>query len=229
VPSCRLLVGPQVLPLAQHARHQARRFPAHLCSDGRGSASFLAAGRRCRCAPPQAVGTTPVSRCPVETVPVVGHDEGVSGGSVEHPFGNFKTVRHHLRRLGAPKNPHAFLESYLVNEDLPAKPRMPGIKDFPLFGPVGVMLSSCIMSPEPTGRWTKIASPAPSSADRKHSLPCVSWRTTSPLRQGLGFRYTQPPVKLSFRERVLLWKLRRRVLGHPPVWWKRLYGIVTTA
>ena len=56
-------------------------------------------------------------------------------------------MRHPLRRLGAPKYPSASLECHRVDEDPTAKPRMPGIKYFPLFGPVGVMLSSCTMAP----------------------------------------------------------------------------------
>jgi hypothetical protein len=69
---------------------------------------------------------------------------------------NLKTARHSLRRLGAPKYPHASLESHFVNEDPPAKLRMPGIKYFPLFGPVGVMLSSCTTAFERTDHWPRI-------------------------------------------------------------------------
>jgi len=35
-----------------------------------------------------------------------------------------------------------------MDENALPKPRMPQIKNFPFLGPVGVMLSSCIMTPE---------------------------------------------------------------------------------
>jgi hypothetical protein len=35
---------------------------------------------------------------------------------------------------------------HFINEYHPAKPRMPGIKNFSFLGPVGVMLSSCTMT-----------------------------------------------------------------------------------
>jgi transposase InsO family protein len=47
------------------------------------------------------------------------------------------------------------------------------------------------MSPERTDRWAKMRRSRASSADRKHSLPRAPRRPPPPLRQSLGFRYTQ--------------------------------------
>ena len=44
-----------------------------------------------------------------------------------------------------------------MDENALPKPRMPQIKNFPFLGPVGVMLSSCIMTPERIFRSTRIA------------------------------------------------------------------------
>ena len=44
-----------------------------------------------------------------------------------------------------------------MHENALPKPRMPPIKNFPFLGPVGVMLSSCIMTPERIFRSTRIA------------------------------------------------------------------------
>jgi hypothetical protein len=38
---------------------------------------------------------------------------------------------------------------------------------------------------------------APGSANRKHQIAPRPWRTSSPLRSGLGFRYTQRPFRTS--------------------------------
>jgi len=43
-----------------------------------------------------------------------------------------------------------------MDENALPKPRMPQIKNFPFLGPVGVMLSSCIMTPERIFRSTRI-------------------------------------------------------------------------
>jgi hypothetical protein len=44
-----------------------------------------------------------------------------------------------------------------MDENALPKPRMPRIKNFPFLGPVGVMLSSCIMTPERISRSTRTA------------------------------------------------------------------------
>jgi len=45
---------------------------------------------------------------------------------------------------------------------------------------------------EPTDLWLKrCAGLSPSQADRKHWVALNPWRPSSPLRPGLGFRYTQ--------------------------------------
>ena len=44
-----------------------------------------------------------------------------------------------------------------MDENALPKPRMPRINNFPFLGPVGVMLSSCIMTPERISRSTRTA------------------------------------------------------------------------
>jgi hypothetical protein len=68
--------------------------------------------------------------------------------SVEHPFGNFKAAGLYLRRPSAPKCTHTSPGDHFMHEDPNAEPWMPGIKNFPFFGPVGIMLLSCTMKSE---------------------------------------------------------------------------------
>ena len=62
---------------------------------------------------------------------------------IEHPFGRFQTTCAFFTRLRAAQNVHTAPLHRFMYEHRPAKPRMPGIKNFPFLGPVGVMLSSC--------------------------------------------------------------------------------------
>jgi len=78
--------------------------------------------------------------------------------SVEYPFGNFEAAGIDLRRTSAPKYPRASPGDHFVHENPKAKPWMPGIKYFPLFGPVGVMLSSCTTR---SGRMSLLATSRP--------------------------------------------------------------------
>ena len=71
---------------------------------------------------------------------------------IEHPFGRFQTTCAFFTRLRAAQNVHTAPLHRFMYEHRPAKPRMPGIKNFPFLGPVGVMLSSCIMRCGPTFR-----------------------------------------------------------------------------
>src|SRR5947209_16173998 len=71
---------------------------------------------------------------------------------IEHPFGRFQTTCAFFTRLRAAQTVHTAPLHRFMYEHRPAKPRMPGIKNFPFLGPVGVMLSSCTMRFEPTFR-----------------------------------------------------------------------------
>jgi len=61
---------------------------------------------------------------------------------IEHPFGRFQTTCAFFTRLRAAQNVHTAPLHRFMYEHRPAKPRMPGIKNFPFLGPVGVMLSN---------------------------------------------------------------------------------------
>ena len=80
---------------------------------------------------------------------------------IEHPFGRFQTTCAFFTRLRAAQNVHTAPLHRFMYEHRPAKPRMPGIKNFPFLGPVGVMLSSCIMR---CGRTFRLARTHPAHA-----------------------------------------------------------------
>ena len=61
-----------------------------------------------------------------------------------------------LNRLRAPKYPPVSPDQYLMHENAPTKPSMPGVENFSFLGPVGVMLSSCTIWRERTGHWTRM-------------------------------------------------------------------------
>src|SRR5262245_57776398 len=67
------------------------------------------------------------------------------GRTVEHPFRNFQTAGRPVRRLSTSKCPPASPRRHIVDEHTQAKSGVPGIKYFPFFGPVGVMLLRCTM------------------------------------------------------------------------------------
>ncbi len=83
---------------------------------------------------------------------------------IEHPFGRFQTTCAFFTRLRAAQNVHTAPLHRFMYEHRPAKPRMPGIKNFPFLGPVGVMLSSCIMR---CGRTFRLARTHPAHARLK--------------------------------------------------------------
>ncbi len=74
---------------------------------------------------------------------------------IEHPFGRFQTTCAFFTRLRAAQNVHTAPLHRFMYEHRPAKPRMPGIKNFPFLGPVGVMLSSCTMRRARTWGWAR--------------------------------------------------------------------------
>src|SRR5215831_15495555 len=63
--------------------------------------------------------------------------------SVEHPFRNFQTAGRPIRRLSTSKRPRPSPRHHIVDEHTQSKPGVPGIKYFPFFAPVGVMLLGC--------------------------------------------------------------------------------------
>jgi len=75
---------------------------------------------------------------------------------IEHPFGRFQTTCAFFTRLRAAQNVHTAPLHRFMYEHRPAKPRMPGIKNFPFLGPVGVMLSSCTIKCARTWRWARM-------------------------------------------------------------------------
>ncbi len=87
---------------------------------------------------------------------------------IEHPFGRFQTTCAFFTRLRAAQNVHTAPLHRFMYEHRPAKPRMPGIKNFPFLGPVGVMLSSCTM------RRGRIYADSVGAASLICSIPAVS-------------------------------------------------------
>jgi hypothetical protein len=98
-----------------------------------------------------------------------------------------------LNRLRAPKYPLVSPDQYLMHENAPTKPRMPGVEDFSFLGPVGVMFSSCTMKFARTWLWAKTrpqvgqsSGPAPLSLSRS----CPGCTT---IMSGYDFRNGQAP------------------------------------
>jgi len=91
---------------------------------------------------------------------------------IEHPSGRFQTTCAFLTRLRAAQNAHTAPLHRFMYEHRPAKPRMPGIKNFPFLGPVGVMLSSCIMRCELTFRLGRTRPTRARSSDME-TLSCT--------------------------------------------------------
>ena len=65
--------------------------------------------------------------------------------SFEHPFRGFQAAFRLARRFRAPENPRASSLNNLMHEDGSTEPRVPAIRDLPLFGPVRFMSSSFTM------------------------------------------------------------------------------------
>ena len=112
---------------------------------------------------------------------------------IEHPFGRFQTTCAFFTRLRAAQNVHTAPLHRFMYEHRPAKPRMPGIKNFPFLGPVGVMLSSCTMRFEPTFRSGRMR-PADGQSNNSETLSRI---------QSLA-DYTIDTLESSFRKRQAL-------------------------
>jgi hypothetical protein len=100
---------------------------------------------------------------------------------IEHPLGHFQTTCAFLTRLRAAQNAYTAPLHRFMYEHRLAKPRMPGIKNVPFLGPVGVMLSSCTMRFAPTWRWAKTHLRAGSPAVRRHCCHPNLVRAAPPL------------------------------------------------
>ena len=109
---------------------------------------------------------------------------------IEHPSGRFQTTCAFLTRLRAAQNAHTAPLHRFMYEHRPAKPRMPGIKNFPFLGPVGVMLSSCTMR---RARMFRSGRTRPADGQSNNS------ETLSPI-QSLA-DYTIDTLESSFRKR----------------------------
>ena len=90
---------------------------------------------------------------------------------IEHPSGRFQTTCAFLTRLRAAQNAHTAPLHRFMYEHRPAKPRMPGIKNFPFLGPVGVMLSSCTIRRARTWHCGRMRRYGELSKDQEPSLP----------------------------------------------------------
>ncbi len=74
---------------------------------------------------------------------------------IEHPLGCLQTACALLTRLAAAQQAYTTPVHDFMNEHHAARPWMPGIKNFPFLGPVGVMLPSCTMRSGHTLLWVK--------------------------------------------------------------------------
>ena len=110
---------------------------------------------------------------------------------IEHPSGRFQTTCAFLTRLRAAQNAHTAPLHRFMYEHRPAKPRMPGIKNFPFLGPVGVMLSSCIMRCELTFRLERTRPAHVRSSDWEILSRIRSWAGCTIDTRDLTFRKRQ--------------------------------------
>ena len=113
---------------------------------------------------------------------------------IEHPSGRFQTTCAFLTRLRAAQNAHTAPLHRFMYEHRPAKPRMPGIKNFPFLGPVGVMLSSCTIRRARTWHCGRMRRYGELSKDQEPSLPhqfcsdCIITTGGYDFREGQGLR-----------------------------------------
>ena len=114
---------------------------------------------------------------------------------IEHPFGRFQTTCAFFTRLRAAQNVHTAPLHRFMYEHRPAKPRMPGIKNFPFLGPVGVMLSSCTTSRARTWRWRRMRRYGELSRGAERSSPCQFFLDCTIAMRGYDFREGQAPVE----------------------------------
>ncbi|WP_429650510.1 hypothetical protein, partial [Skermanella aerolata] len=63
--------------------------------------------------------------------------------AIEHPRWHRQTLSLPVCRRTAPEHGHIAALDDFVNMHLAAKPGMPGIKNFPYLGPMGVVLLRC--------------------------------------------------------------------------------------
>jgi len=103
---------------------------------------------------------------------------------IEHPSGRFQTTCAFLTRLRAAQNAHTAPLHRFMYEHRPAKPRMPGIKNFPFLGPVGVMLSSCTIRSVRTRPWVK-NTPLGRAVQRSGAIVAI------PILSGLHHHYVR--------------------------------------
>jgi hypothetical protein len=114
--------------------------------------------------------------------------------SLKHPFRYCKAAVRRLNRLRAPKYPPVSPDQYLMHENAPTKPWMPGVENFSFLGPVGVMLSSCTIRRARTWRWARMRpwvgrSSGPVSLWPSQSCPgCTTNTSGSDFRKGQGAR-----------------------------------------
>src|SRR6266566_545338 len=104
---------------------------------------------------------TPKIISPVNAARRFGARHAAACRSLKHPFRYCKAAVRRLNRLRAPKYPPVSPDQYLMHENAPTKPWMPGVENFSFLGPVGVMLSSCIMR---CGRTFRLARTHPAHA-----------------------------------------------------------------
>ena len=122
---------------------------------------------------------------------------------IEHPFGRFQTTCAFFTRLRAAQNVHTAPLHRFMYEHRPAKPRMPGIKNFPFLGPVGVMLSSCTMRRARTYPWTRtrrshaLSRPLAAYSAAPSWEDCIINMCGPNLRQGHRFGLLVPGVDRS--------------------------------
>jgi hypothetical protein len=97
----------------------------------------------------------PIKRCSAHARRIATHHPTASC-PIEHPFGRFQTACALLTRLRAAQHACAVPLHRFMNEHHTAKPRMPGIKNFPFLDPVGIILSSCTTGRARTWPWARM-------------------------------------------------------------------------
>jgi hypothetical protein len=113
---------------------------------------------------------------------------------VEHPGRHFKPPIRLRRFQRAAEDNKTILVDGTMNANSTTKPRMMPIKDLAKNGPVGVLKPRCTTKSERIDHWIRMRRSLAKSANRKHQITHHPWRTSSPLRPSLGFRYTQVPT-----------------------------------
>ena len=140
--------------------------------------------------------------------------------AIEHPRWHRQTLSFPVCRRTAPEHGHIAALDDFVNMHLAAKPGMPGIKNFPYLGPMGVVLLRCTTPADLIPALTGKHPIRPTSPRfRRSRQPEPGRRSTYPPKN--LFRQAEPPHPSGQQERQRR-NRKTRFSQHSPYCMRRL-------